>query len=318
MKVSVVMVTLNASSFIRDALDSLRGQSFRDFEIIIVDNGSTNGTIELLEKEYPEAKLIKNKENLGFPQANNQGITLAKGEYILTLNPDVILTPSFLAEMVKKADEAGGEYGMFAGKMLRFDGKTIDSLGLILSRARRFYDRGGGERDIGQYDEPAEVFGVCAGAALYRRRMLEEIKYDGEYFDPSFFFLAEDFDISWRAQLAGYRALYIPQAICYHMRGTSKAERQYFSFKNRYLLMIKNDSFKNILLHSPYIIPYDIARFFFLLVTNRLLFKALSEIKKLLPELKEKRRFIKQRTKVSEGYIRSWLGRKEIPFRNGR
>ena len=79
MKVSVVMVTLNASSFIRDVLDSLRGQSFRNFEIIIVDNGSTDGTIELLEKGYPEAKLIKNKENLGFPQANNQGITLAKG-----------------------------------------------------------------------------------------------------------------------------------------------------------------------------------------------------------------------------------------------
>jgi GT2 family glycosyltransferase len=314
MKVSVVMTSWNVSSFVRDALDSLRGQSFNDFEIIIVDNGSEDGSIEIFERDYPEARLIKNNENLGFSRATNQGIDIAQGEYILTLNADVILTPSFLSEMVKKADEAGENYGMFNGKMLRFDGRTIDSLGLVLSHARRFYDRGGGEIDAGQYDEPAEVFGVCAGAALYRRPMLEEISYNGEYFDESFFFLAEDFDIAWRSQLAGYRALYIPQAVCYHLRGGCSALRQYHSFKNRYLLMIKNDSLKNILLDAYYLIPYDLARFFYLLITNRLVIKALYQIKKLIPELKEKRAFIKEKTKVSESYIRGWLGKGEIPY----
>lgn len=310
MKVSIIIVTWNAARFMAQCLNSLKKQIFRDFELIVVDNGSSDETLDILGKMFPQARVIKNKENLGFCRANNQGIKLAQGDYILTLNSDIILNRDFIKELLLAANSQPEEIGMLGGKMLRMDGKTIDSTGLILSKSRRFYDRGGGEIDIGQYDEISEVFGICAGAALYKRKMLDEIKIDGLYFDDDFFFLGEDFDVAWRAQLYGWKALYIPTAKCLHLRGSSQHQskfKQYLSFKNRYLLMIKNDSLLNILMALPRLLVYDKTRFFYLLFTNRLVFRAIREIIKLLPSMLKRRRISFAHQKVSHRYIRCWL-----------
>jgi len=309
-KVSIVIVTWNAAYYMEGCLSSIKEQSFKDWELIIVDNGSADDTLDIVQKIYPQARVIKNEENLGFCRANNQGISAAQGDFIFTLNSDIILDKDFMRELVFFAQKQPEEIGMLGGKMLRMDGKTIDSTGLILSKSRRFYDRGGGEIDQGQYDESAEVFGICAGAALYKRKMLDEIEIDGQNFDDDFFFLGEDFDIAWRAQLYGWKAMYIPRAQCLHLRGSSEHKskfKQYLSFKNRYLLMIKNDTPVNILMALPRLLIYDIVRFFYLLFTNRLIFKAIREIMGLLPIMLKRRKIIFSHQRVSRQYIRHWL-----------
>lgn len=310
MKVSVILVTWNVEGFIRQCLDSLRQQTFKDFEIIVVDNGSRDQTTSIVEKEYPEVLLVSNRENEGFCRANNRGIRLSGGEYVLTLNADVVLDKGFLQCMVEAMEGGSQRMGMLSGKMLRQDEITLDSAGLILSKSRRFYDRGAEERDRGQHDREREVFGVCAGAGFYRRAMLEDISTNGEYFDNHFFFLGEDFDISWRAQLYGWKGEFLPSAVCYHLRGSSEHGskfRQYLSFKNRYLLMLKNDSLVNILLASPWLIPYDACRFIYLIFTNRLVWRGIREVFQALPDIWRKRRLIKAHTVVSNRYIREWL-----------
>jgi len=310
MKVSVILVTWNVEVFIRQCLDALRQQTFKDFEVIVVDNGSRDQTTSIIEKDYPEVVLVRNRKNEGFCRANNRGISLSGGDYILTLNADVVLDKGFIQSMVETMEGSSHRTGMLSGKMLRQDKVTLDSTGLILSKSRRFYDRGTEQRDGGQYDGDRGVFGVCAGAGFYRRAMLEEISIDGEYFDDHFFFLGEDFDISWRAQLYGWKGEFVPSAVCYHMRGSSEHGskfRQYLSFKNRYLLMLKNDSLVNVLLTSPWWIPYDAARFVYLIFTNRLLWRGLKEVFQALPDIWRKRQVIKAHTVVSNRYIREWL-----------
>lgn len=310
MKVSIIIVTWNSARFIEGCLKSIKEQSFEDWELIIVDNGSNDDTLDIIENIYPQAQVIKNNDNLGFCRANNQGISQAQGDYILTLNSDIILNKDFIAELVLAAEKQPGEIGILGGKMLRMDGATIDSTGLILSRSRRFYDRGGGELDGGQYNTIKEVFGICAGAALYKRETLDEIKINGHYFDDAFFSFGEDFDIAWRAQLYGWKAIYIPQAKCLHLRGGSELKskfKQYLSFKNRYLLMIKNDSLINILMALPRLLVYDISRFFYLLFTNRLIFRAIGEVMILLPAMLKQRKIIFSHRRVSRRYIRQWL-----------
>jgi len=192
------------------------------------------------------------------------------------------------------------------------DKETIDSAGLSLSRARRFSDRGANQKDTGQFDIEEEVFGICAAAACYRASMFDEIKKItvDEIFDNDFFLLVEDVDLAWRARHAGYKALYLPDAVCYHIRGGAgwrSKNKQYLSFRNRYYLIIKNDYLSNILLHLPVFLIYDISRFFYMAFTNRLLWKALKEITQNLSAMKRKRKSILSKSKIKPKDIRKWL-----------
>jgi GT2 family glycosyltransferase len=168
---------------------------------------------------------------------------------------------------------------LFSPKIFKADGKTLDSTGLILSRYYRFFDRGHNLPDRRQYDGKPDIFGPCAAAALYKKEMLEDVKHEGGYFDESFFFLGEDFDIAWRAGKRGWRAKFVPGAVCYHLRNSTNFAsgfRQYLSFRNRYFMLLKNQGF------SPGYITvfllYDIPRFFYMLFTNRHTLKGVREI----------------------------------------
>lgn len=285
--VSIVIVGYNASRHLSACMEAVYNQTYRNFEVIFVNNGSTDDTASML-KSYPDVRLIDNTGNRGFCIANNQGISIAKGNYILTLNSDIILDENFLVEM-KRAIEAD-DMALFGAKILSNDGKTIDSSGLALSWFYRFFDRGKGEIDRGQYNNQLDIFGPCAAAALYKKEMLDDIAYDGEYFDEDFFFLAEDFDLAWRAKKRGWKAMFIPKAVCYHIRNSTNFNRdfrEYLSFRNRYFLLIKNSS-----LSVRYLIVfflYDIPRFLYMLLTNRYTCRALYEIIKYTPKMLRKR-----------------------------
>ena len=242
--VSVQIVTFNSASDVSACLQSLAGQQFGRFRIRILDNGSTDHTLDLLRDV--DADLVECGTNLGFAVAHNRLARSYPAPYILFLNPDTILEPSFLGELVSAMDEAP-EAGSATGKLLRFDGKTLDSTGIVMTRNQRHLDRGAGEIDRGQYDLQEAVFGPSCAAALYRYACLEDVALGGQFFDEDFFAYREDADLAWRCQLMGWRSLYVPSARALHRRHVTperrsslSAEINRHSVKNRFLIRINN------------------------------------------------------------------------------
>ena len=259
----------NSARFLPGCLDSLAAQTHPPHEIIVVDNGSVDGSVEIVRsRERSGVRLIALGRNAGFCAANNEGFASASGDAVLFLNPDVELEPEFLDRAL--APFASDErIGSVAGKLLRFDGATVDSAGQCLARSRRIVERGYGRRDTGQFEEAGYVFSVCGAAALYRRETIEDLLVGGELFDPDFFAFSEDLDLGWRARNAGWRAYYEPRAIGRHFRGGSGAPVGFLSsraailrrgasvrchiLKNRYLTLIKNDRPSHLLRDLPFV-----------------------------------------------------------------
>ncbi len=270
--VSVIVTTWNSSRWIQACLESLQRQTGISFEIILVDNGSTDRTKELVSRLVPNARFLFLSANAGPAKARNLAMAQAIGRYILTLDSDVVLEPAFLRNLVGAADVGPERVGMWNGKILRPDLRAVDSTGIVLSKRWRAWDRGGGEWDRGEWEKKdAAILGPSACAALYRRTMLEEIKDEYGYFDERFFFLWEDVDLAWRAQSKGWKAAYVPSAVAAHARngsGLGRRQRQALSFRNRYLFIRKHHLWRPL---SRYILHcglYEVSRFSFILFTN--------------------------------------------------
>jgi GT2 family glycosyltransferase len=252
-RVSITIVTFNSARFISHCLRHVFEQDHPAIEIIIVDNSSTDGTIAAIEEYNARVKLVRNQQNVGFAQGHNQAIALSDGEWVLTLNPDVRLSSDFVSKAIA-AGECDERIGSISGKLLRmsFDfeipaKKVLDSTGIYFTPALRHFDRGSGEPDRGTYEKFEYVFGVTGAAGLYRRKMIEDISIRGEFFDNNFFAYREDADVAWRAQLLGWKCLYAPNAVAYHVRSVLPSNRaslpaaiNMHSVKNRFLMRIKN------------------------------------------------------------------------------
>jgi GT2 family glycosyltransferase len=245
MKVAVNIVTFNSASDITACLESLREQTFKDFQIHILDNASSDDTLKFIEP-FAIHYLARSPVNSGFCKAHNGLARRFPSEYILFLNPDTVLHPSFIEELVR-ALEARPDAASAGGKLIRKDGRTIDSAGIIMRREQRHLDRGAGELDTGQFDEPVDIFGPSAAAALYRRKALDDVSIDGQYFDEDFFAYREDADLAWRCRLFGWNSIYVPAAVAQHRRRVTPERRSqlpkeinYHSVKNRFLLRINN------------------------------------------------------------------------------
>ena len=270
--VSIIIVAAGTRGYLKSCLDSIGEQAYPSKEIIVIDNSLNRDFEQEFRQSYPEIKLYPSRENLSYCQALNKGIGVSKGDFILCLNDDVVLGGDYI-EKALKAFDIDQRIGMASGKILRSNGKTIDSTGLSLNIWRTATEKGYGLMDVGQFEKPGFIFGVTGAVALYRRPMLEEINVDGEYFDQDFRFFYEDLDIAWRAENRGWKGYYIPGAVAYHVRGgtarkdkgiNKKYARRYLSqellfdlTKNRYLVIIKNEAFLNFLLHLPFILYYD-------------------------------------------------------------
>ena len=205
--VSVTVVTYNSGRFIKRCLESVLEQKYRDLEVVIVDNASTDGTVDILEQFADRCRIYYNDGNEGFAAAQNQAIALARGDWVLTLNPDVLLLPNFIQALVE-AGQVDPKAGSVCGKLLTIrptfdlpEKELVDSTGIYFTPMLRHLDRGSQEVDNGHYLNFEYVFGATAAAALYRRQMIEDISIDNEFFDPDFFVYREDADVAWRAQL---------------------------------------------------------------------------------------------------------------------
>ena len=236
--VTVVVPNWNGVGFLPTCLDSLRQQAYPNVEVVVADNASTDGSQALLRDVYPEVRLVQLEENEGFTGAGNAGIEEARGEIVVLLNNDTEAAPGWLGELVA-AFERHPEAGMVASKMLLFDARDrFHTAGDTYSIDGLPGNRGVWEKDEGQYDAEEYVFSACGGAAAYRREMLDQIGL----FDRDFFFSCEDVDLGWRAQLAGWRCVYVPGAVVYHHLAATGGDvtASYYNGRNYLWVIAKN------------------------------------------------------------------------------
>ena len=238
--ISVIICNWNGRHLLEECLESLKKQSFRDFEVIVVDNGSTDGSVELLESNYSDfAGLLKLDRNYGFAGGNNRGIEQSRGKYIVLLNNDTSADMRWLEELYN-AMERGPEVGMCASKLLVYDQRDlIDAVGHLMYPDGLNRGRGRFEKDVGQYDRLEEVFFPPGCGAIYSRRMLDEIGL----FDEDFFSYGDDTDIGLDGRLAGWKCLYVPGAVVYHkISGSAGRYSEFKAFhveRNRVWIAVK-------------------------------------------------------------------------------
>jgi GT2 family glycosyltransferase len=318
--VSVTLVTYNSGRFIKRCLESVLAQRHPDKEIIVIDNASTDGTVDILEQFEDRCQVVYNDENIGFAAAQNQAIQLSNGEWVLTLNPDVLLLPDFIASLVE-AGQMDPKVGTVCGKLLAIsatfdlpDRPLVDSTGIFFTPMLRHLDRGSQEVDNGHYLNFEYVFGATAAAALYRREMIDDIAVFGEFFDSDFFTYREDADVAWRAQLMGWRCLYTPHARGYHVRAVLPGNRRALpaainmhSVKNRFLMRVKNITGHLYRRNLPSIIWRDLTVLACCLVYEHGSLKAFAYLIKNWSRAMEKRKEIMKRKRVTDEYIAGWF-----------
>jgi len=243
-KLAVNIVTFNSAGDIQACLESLSAQTFCDFHIHVLDNASADDTVSIVKRF--DVRLVQSTVNTGFAKAHNDLIRAYPSEYVLVLNPDAILKPEFIENLVA-AMELRPDAASATGKLLRLDGKTLDSTGIIMLRSQRHLDRGAGEPDLGQFDKAEDVFGPSGAAALYRVSALQDVSIAGQFFDEDFFAYREDADLAWRCRLFGWNSIYVPGAVALHRRRVTPERRgqlpaiiNYHGVKNRFLLRINN------------------------------------------------------------------------------
>lgn len=325
--VSVTIVTFNSGRYIAQCLESVLEQDYRRKEVIVVDNASSDETARILKDFEGRVRVVYNRENVGFAAGQNQAIGLSKAKWVLVLNPDVRLMPDFISRVVE-AGEADAKAGSVCGKLLRMSADCkipqegiIDSTGIYFTPSLRHLDRGSEEGDDGRYGEFEYVFGASGAAALYRREMIEDISVGGEFFDADFFAYREDADVAWRAQLLGWKCVYTPLAIGYHVRHVLPANRRSLpavlnmhAVKNRWLMRIKN--------MTP-----GLYRRFWLQATGRDLvviagcvlreftsLRAFPFVARNLRRFLGKRRQIMARRRVSDTYMAAWFSYKPVSY----
>lgn len=318
--VSIVITTWNSAATLEPCLDSVLAHDYQPLEVIIVDNASMDATRNILERYRSRCTLIFNQSNGGFAAAQNQAIRHARGDWVLSLNPDVVLGRGFLIALVTAAEQQE-DVGTVCGKLLRWIpsphefSNIIDSTGVYFMRNLRHLDRGSGERDAGQYDSHEFVFGATGAAALYRRSMVDDISVFGEFFDEAFFAYREDADVAWRAQLMGWHCLYVPEAVSWHVRRVTPERRailplaiNWHSAKNRFLMRRKNISGWLYATLFPHFVLRDLAVVGYALIRDWRLMSALLYPLRHRAETTRKRAWIQAHRRVSDRALLKWFG----------
>jgi GT2 family glycosyltransferase len=318
--VSVTIITYDSGRFIKRCLESVLDQDYPFKEIIIIDNHSSDGTADILEQFEDRCRIVYNPENIGFAAAQNQAIALSNSEWILTLNPDVLLLQGFIEALVN-AGNLDPRVGTVCGKLLTMtsgfdfpEKPLVDSTGIYFTPNLRHLDRGSLEVDNGHFRNYEYVFGATAAAALYRREMIDDISIGGEFFDVDFFVYREDADVAWRAQLLGWKCLYAPYARGYHVRKVTPGNRRALpavinmhSVKNRFLLRMKNMTWDLYRRNFFSITARDFVVVGCCLLREQTSLTAFPFLFRNWKNVVAKRREIMQRQRVDDAYMASWF-----------
>ena len=302
LKVSVVVPNWNGMRFVGMCLDSLAKLDFEDYEVIVVDNGSADGSREMIEEQYPDVKLLKLPDNMGFAIACNEGIKASNAEYIVLLNNDIEVTPDWLRELYEGM-ERHPECGMGTTKMMFLDQRDVFyNTGDLFHSWSAGGGRGQGEKDVGQYEKEDYVFGACAGAGIYRREFFNQVGL----FDEDFFIFAEDVDLNMRGQLQGLKAVYLPKAKVYHIGtatvGLYSDRYVYLCKRNDIWVFIKNYSLKMYFKYLSSIWKHQFAdiKYFTYRGQGQVLLKSKWDALKLLPQMLCRRKKIQSTRTTSD------------------
>ncbi|MDD3285005.1 MAG: glycosyltransferase [Patescibacteria group bacterium] len=328
-KISINLVIWNGAKYLPYCIESIKYQTFTDWELNILDNGSSDNSLSYLKEHYPQFKVVTLKENIGFAKGHNKLISWSNSDYIFCLNQDIILDYDFLKNTVEFL-ETHKDVGAISPKIYRWDfkklrtsstspepekalqtidnGKTniIDSCGLEIFKNHQVVEIGHGQEDSHEFQNIQEIFGTSGAVPIYRKKALEEIAIENEYFDEDYFSYKEDIDLSFRLQLSGNKIYFVPSAIAYHDRTASniygtkntditknrKLKSSFvnkYSYKNHILCIIKNEFTKNLIKYFPNIFWYELKKFIYIIFFERetLLF--------FINNLKQIRKFIKKR-----------------------
>jgi GT2 family glycosyltransferase len=324
-RISINFITWNGERFVDKCLKSVFEQTYKDYSIIVIDNGSADDTVEIIKERYPHLKVIEHKENFGFAKAHNQAMHWTKSDFVLCLNQDVILEPDYLERIVEFMDK-NPLAGAASGKVLRLQEgeKTnyVDTAGLRLKKKYQVIDIGCGEMDEGQYDTLDKVFGVSGAVPVYRRKALDETAYKQEFFDETFFSYKEDIDLAHRFLTAGWQAWRVPTAVAFHERSVkSPVEQQsaarvaanwqkkskfgkFYSYRN-HLYFLK----KNVIKLTPAILFYELIKFFFVMFTSTTGIRAWRDYFQNKRLMKKKQQLIKKNMKVGYEEVAKWFNK---------
>ena len=264
MKVTIVIPNYNGKHFMEPCLSSLSEQTYKDFHILVVDNASSDGSIEYMEENYPDIELIKLQKNFGFSKAVNIGIQHSRTPYVILLNNDTTVDTRYVEEMVKAIEKSPKIFSVSSKMIQMYHPELIDSAGDLYTLLGWGVCRGCG-RPVSNYTKYDEIFTACAGAAIYRRSVFDEIGY----FDENHFAYLEDIDIGYRARIYGYYNMYCPTALVYHV-GSGTSGSKYNSFKvklaarnNLYLNYKNMPALQLVLNFIPLAIGYFVKYLFF-------------------------------------------------------
>lgn len=329
--IAITVVTYDSAAFLARCLDAVAAQQHVPREVIVLDNASRDDSAAIARAHGAVTKLIESPSNTGFAGGQNRAIAATSADWVLTLNPDVVLDPAFLAELAARAErpvpgdatrgESATGLGTLCGKLLRLgpDGAPvvpprIDSTGIVFTRSFRHLDRGSEEPDDGRYAVEEPVFGATAAAALYRRAMIDDVSVEGEFFDEAFFAYREDADVAWRAQLLGWDCLYVPSALGYHVRRVLPERRadvpamlNRHSVKNRFLMRVKNADaavWRRCALHG---IARDAAVVGGCLAREWSSLPAFADVVRLLPRARRQRALIQAKRRRDGAAIARWF-----------
>ena len=307
-KVTIIVVNWNGEKFLKDCLGALSCQTYANYEIILVDNGSSDNSISFVRENFPKVKIVSLSENTGFTGGNAAGLEVAIGDFVSLVNNDARPEKTWLENLIQPMLR-NHTIGICASQLIFENSQTVNSAGDGLTTAGVGFNRGLG-KDAAEFTMPELVFGACGAAVLYRRRMLDEIGF----LDEDFFLYDEDTDLNFRAQLAGWKCIYVPTAIAYHVANATARRLSdlhvYYHTRNLEFVWVKNMPFGIMLRFAHHKVIQELGSFCYLCLRhNKWLpfFKAKRDALKMLPAMLQKRAKIQARKRVPNRYIRSVL-----------
>ncbi len=306
---SIQIVTWNSAGVIDACLESLAAQCMPEFDVVVVDNASRDATASQVERALAAGlpgALVRSERNLGFCGGHNLALAHSRSPWVLLLNPDATLPVDFVKRACDLLPRLDRDVGTVAPLILLPDGR-VDSSGLFLDRARRVFDRGQGRAAEG-YAEAEDVFGCTGAAALHRRAMLLDVAEDGDAFDERLFAYYDDLDLSWRAQLRGWRCRFEPSLVVVHARAGKNALRpargregrapeQRLAVRNRLLVLLKCERGRDALAALPWLLPYELARLGYLAIRAPRSLRGYLDALRLAPSIWRSRRLLQERAR---------------------
>ncbi|WP_174614779.1 glycosyltransferase family 2 protein [Virgibacillus ihumii] len=315
-KVAVHIVTFNSEDDIRACLEAVLEQSYPVHSIMVVDNDSHDQTCQVVKSFGGKVALVENKANTGFTGGHNLAIRMNPDvDYVLVLNPDVTLHPDYIKAIVAEMEQ-DLSIGMATGKLYRdSEAKILDTTGINIKKNFRAYDRGSGESDAGQYDSSTSIFGVSGAAAVYRKEMMDAVSIGNEFYDDHFFAYKEDIDVSWRANITGWKAVFVPDATATHERGwaVSKSRADIslkirkHSYINRYYFMVKNCPRSTFIRYLPWLLVFELSQNIYIILKEPKTLAMWRDFGSNLKQMRTARRHIQKRRSVSAEKIRTYF-----------